>query len=62
MKHFTSSLILFLLLLLNSILFAQFPNAFNYQAVFRNSEGILVQNEEVRIIFKIIAIEGYRMI
>ena len=49
--------IILLLFFISSLVFSQAPQGINYQAVVRDADGLLYDNQELTIIFKLIVLE-----
>ena len=49
--------IILLLFFISSLVFSQAPQGINYQAVVRDADGLLYDNQELTVIFKLIVLE-----
>ena len=49
--------IILLLFFISSFVFSQAPQGINYQAVVRDIDGLLYDNQELTVIFKLIVLE-----
>lgn len=47
----------FVLFLISSLIYSQSPQGINYQAVVRDADGILYENQNITVIFKLIVLE-----